>query len=133
EEEADDYYNAPDRDFKQTDEAFRMRRIGSKTYLTYKGPKQKAAVKIRTELEVPLPDGDAAARQFAELLKHLGYRYVATVKKRRRTYKFRRDPFAVAVCLDDVARLGRVAEVEIVAGEEQRYAAEDVLAQLAEE
>src|SRR5438309_1619792 len=85
EEEADDYYNAPDRDFKQTDEAFRLRRIGSTNYLTYKGPKQKAAVKIRTELEVPLPDGDMAAGQFAELLKHLGYRYVATVKKRRRT------------------------------------------------
>jgi adenylate cyclase class 2 len=133
EEESDDYYNAPDRDFKQTDEAFRLRRIGPKNFLTYKGPKQTAAVKIRTELEVPLPDGDAAAAQFAELLKHLGYRYVATVQKRRRAYKFRRDPFAVAVCLDDVARLGRFAEVEIVAPEQQRDAAHDLLTQLATE
>src|ERR1700737_4838875 len=79
EEESDDYYNAPDRDFKQTDEAFRLRRIGAKNFLTYKEPKRQASVKIRTELEVPLPDGNAAAGQFAELLKHLGYRYVATV------------------------------------------------------
>src|SRR5260370_5588882 len=95
EEESDDYYNAPDRDFKQTDEAFRLRRIGAKNFLTYKGPKQKAAVKIRTELEVPLPDGDEEARQFAELFKHLGYRYVATVKKPPRHHKFRRGPFGV--------------------------------------
>jgi adenylate cyclase class 2 len=133
EEESDDYYNAPDRDFKQTDEAFRLRRIGAKNFLTYKGPKQKAAVKIRTELEVPLPDGDAVARQFAELLKHLGYRYVATVRKRRRTYKVRREPFAVAVCLDEVAGLGRYAEVEIVAPEQQTGAANALLMELGNE
>ena len=133
EEETDDYYNAPDRDFRQTDEAFRLRRIGAKNCLTYKGPKRAAAVKIRTELEVPLPDGDHAAAQFAQLLTHLGYRFVATVKKRRRTYKFRREPFAVAVCLDEVAGLGRFAEVEIVAPEEQQDAAHTLLTQLGNE
>jgi adenylate cyclase class 2 len=133
EEESDDYFNAPDRDFRQTDEAFRLRRIGAKNFLTYKGPKQAAAVKIRTELEVPLPHGDDAARQFTELLKHLGYRYVATVTKRRRTYRFQRDPFAVAVCLDEVLGLGRFAEVEIVAPEEWRDAARELLTQLGSE
>jgi adenylate cyclase, class 2 len=133
EEESDDYFNAPDRDFKQTDEAFRLRRIGAKNFLTYKGPKRQAAVKIRTELEVPLCDGDEAADRFTELLKHLGYRYVATVKKRRRTYRFRREPFAIAVCLDDVEGLGRFAEVEIVAPEEQTDAAHALLTQLGKE
>jgi adenylate cyclase class 2 len=133
EEESDYYFNAPDRDFKQTDEAFRLRRIGVKNFLTYKGPKQQATVKIRTELEVPLGDGDEVARLCTELLKHLGYRYVATVKKRRRTYRFRREPFAIAVCLDEVAGLGRFAEVEIVAPEEQKDAAHAPLTQLGKE
>jgi adenylate cyclase class 2 len=133
EEESDAYFNAPDRDFKQTDEAFRLRRIGVKNFLTYKGPKRQATVKIRTELEVPLPDGDAAANQFTELLKLLGYRYVATVAKRRRTYRFRRDPFTIAVCLDEVVGLGRFAEVEIVAPEEQKDAAYALLTELGNE
>ena len=133
EAESDAYFNAPDRDFKQTDEAFRLRRIGTKNFLTYKGPKRQAAVKIRTELEVPLPDGDAAAAQFTALLKHLGYRFVATVKKRRRTYRFRREPFAVAVCLDDVDGLGRFAEIEIIAPEEQTETARGLLGRLGNE
>jgi adenylate cyclase class 2 len=59
--DADQYFNAPDRDFKETDEAFRLRRIGSKNRLTYKGPKRDAATKTRTEIEVTLADGAAAA------------------------------------------------------------------------
>src|SRR5258708_2817483 len=91
-EEADDYYNAPDRDFRQTNEAFRLRRVGLHNFLTYKGPKQQTAMKVRTELELPLPDGDETAAQFGELLKLLGYSFVATVKKKRRTYQIRREP-----------------------------------------
>ena len=79
--EADHYFNAPDRDFAKTDEAFRLRRIGEQNFLTYKGPKQAAAVKIRTELEIPLRDGDEAAAQMTQLLRHLGYRPVAVVKR----------------------------------------------------
>lgn len=37
--EEDHYFNAPDRDFAKTGEAFRIRRIGEKNFLTYKGPK----------------------------------------------------------------------------------------------
>src|ERR1700733_2313489 len=65
-EESDHYFNAPDRDYARTGEAFRLRRIGSHNFFTYKGPKRRAAVKIRTELEIPLPDGDEAARQYSE-------------------------------------------------------------------
>src|SRR6185312_8828764 len=88
--EADHYFNAPDRDFARTDEAFRLRRVGARNFLTYKGPKQDAHVKIRTELEVPLPDGDEAADQFQQLLRHLGYRFVAVVRKHRRLYHLER-------------------------------------------
>src|SRR5262245_43521447 len=59
--EADHYFNAPDRDFAHTDEAFRLRRIGEANFLTYKGPKHGGPVKVRTELEIPLRDGTTAA------------------------------------------------------------------------
>jgi adenylate cyclase class 2 len=129
--EADHYFNAPDRDFARTDEAFRLRRIGETNYLTYKGPKHAGPVKIRTELEIPLRDGDTAAEQFVRLLTHLGYRPVAVVRKHRRTFHLEREGFAVLVCLDEVERLGRFAEVEIVAPEEQVDAARGVLADTA--
>jgi adenylate cyclase class 2 len=129
--EADHYFNAPDRDFAKTDEAFRLRRVGPKNFLTYKGPKQTAAVKIRTELEVPLLDGDEIAAQFTQLLVHLGYRPVAVVKKHRRMYPLRRGGFQLTVCLDEVEVLGRFAEVEILAPEDQTDAARQVLQEVA--
>jgi adenylate cyclase class 2 len=132
-EEADDYYNAPDRDFRLSHEAFRLRRAGQRNFLTYKGPKQPAAMKVRTELEVPLPDGEEAAAQFGELLKHLGYRFVATVRKSRRIYDVHRKQFTVAICLDEVADLGRFAEIEIVAPDADRDEALSLLTQLAKD
>jgi adenylate cyclase class 2 len=129
--EADHYFNAPDRDFARTDEAFRLRRIGAANFLTYKGPKQNAAVKIRTELEIPLRDGDEAAEQFMQMLGHLGYRFVAVVRKHRRHFHLERGGFALVVCLDEVEELGRFAEVEILAPEDQMAAAQAVLSETA--
>src|SRR5262245_35918969 len=68
-EEADHYFNAPDRDFARTGEAFRLRRVGERNFFTFKGPRQKAEVRIRTELEIPLPPGDEAAEQHMDLLR----------------------------------------------------------------
>jgi adenylate cyclase class 2 len=129
--EADHYFNAPDRDFARTDEAFRLRRVGTANFLTYKGPKRKDVVKIRTELEIPLCDGDEAAEQFMQLLVHLGYRPVAVVRKHRRMRHLEREGFALTVCLDEVELLGRFAEVEILAPEEQVDKARTVLADTA--
>src|SRR3569623_322543 len=66
--EEDHYFNAADRDFARTGEAFRLRRIGEKNIITYKGPKQAAALKVRLEREIALPDGGEAAAQHAEVL-----------------------------------------------------------------
>src|SRR4051794_22841184 len=66
--EADQYFNAPDRDFARTDEAFRLRRLGERNFFTYKGPKQPAAVKKRREIEIELPPGDRAAAEITDLL-----------------------------------------------------------------
>ncbi|MCK4491918.1 MAG: class IV adenylate cyclase, partial [Candidatus Altiarchaeales archaeon] len=37
ERQEDTYYNAPHKDFRETDEVLRVRRVGSSYLLTYKG------------------------------------------------------------------------------------------------
>jgi adenylate cyclase class 2 len=130
-DEADHYFNAPDRDFAKTDEAFRLRRIADRNRITYKGPKQGGPAKTRTEVELAIDSGADAADAFCRLVVHLGYRPVAIVRKRRIPYHFDRGGFALEVCCDDVEQLGRFVEVEIVAPPEQRTAAETVLGAVA--
>jgi len=129
--EADHYFNAPDRDFARTDEALRLRRIGSANAVTYKGPKQPGATKTRTEIEVALEAGDEAAEEFCRLLTHLGYRPVAIVRKRRLVFHFETGGFALQTCLDEVEQVGHFVEVEIVAPEEKKTQAQEVLLQVA--
>ncbi len=131
--EADHYLAPPDRDFVVTGEVFRMRRIGTDNYLTYKGPRAPGPFRDREELEVPLPSGDDIAEQHLRLLGHLGYRPVAIVRKMRRQVKFSRDGFAVTICLDEVEELGTFCEVEILTESEQNEAARRVIAAVAEE
>jgi adenylate cyclase class 2 len=126
-QDADHYFNAPDRDFARTDEALRMRRIGEANFVTYKGPKRDLQTKTRTEVEVPLAPGEAAAEGFTQILRHLGYRPVAVVRKKRQVYHLERDGFPLEVCLDDVEGLGHFAELEIMAPEEQLESARTVL------
>jgi adenylate cyclase class 2 len=132
-DEADHYFNAPDRDFSRTDEAMRLRRIGERNLITYKGPKQPGPAKTRTEIEVPLERGDAAADGFCQLVQKLGYRPTAVVRKRRAIWHFQRDGFDLQACLDHVDEVGRFVEVEIVAPPEQRAAAEQSLQKIAAE
>jgi adenylate cyclase class 2 len=132
-EETDAYFNAPDRDFGSTDEALRIRRIGPKNCVTYKGPKIDAHTKTRKEIEVPLADGEPIAMAFAELLTKLGYRASGLVKKKRAIYQAERRGFPMEVCLDDVDGLGSFVELEIRAEENQLDRARTVLIECAEE
>ena len=113
--------------------SLRLRRIGPKNYVTYKGPRSDRQTKTRKEIEVPLGDGAAAADGFIQILQHLGYRPVAVVKKRRKILRLERDGLALEVCLDTVERLGQFVELEIVAPENQLNAARATLLQLANE
>jgi adenylate cyclase class 2 len=117
----DRYFNAPDRDFAQTDEALRIRSIGEINALTYKGRKCDPDTKTRLEIEVPFASGAAAADNLARLLVQLGYRPVATVRKTRRVAHFRHGGFMLQATLDEVAGVGRFAEVETMA-DESRFA-----------
>src|SRR5437660_943739 len=100
-DEADHYFNAPDRDFARTDEAFRLRVIGADNRITYKGPKEKGPTKTRTEIEIALEPGAEAAEKWRRLVQQLGYRPTAVVTKRRTIHDFTRDGFAMQVCLDE--------------------------------
>jgi adenylate cyclase, class 2 len=118
--EVDLYFQAPDRDLKATDEAFRLRRTGPKNCLTYKGPKRDTETKTRPEIEVALADGDPVAADTERLLVALGYKPVIAVRKKRRVYRFQRDGFDFEACFDSVDRVGEFVELEILA-EEERY------------
>lgn len=130
-DEADHYFNAPDRDFAQTDEVFRLRRIGPANFFTYKGPKQPGAVKTRTELEVPLAPGAEPAEQYIRLVTLLGFRPTAVVRKYRRHFHQTKGDFALTVCLDEVEGLGRFVEVEVVTPAEKKAAAEALIQETA--
>ena len=132
-DEADHYFNAPDRDFARTGEAFRLRRIDQTNLLTFKGPRHPGAIKVRRELEIPLPPGDEAAGQHAELLVLLGYRPVTIVRKRRASYSLQREGFEFQVCLDDLQGVGHFAEVEVLAPPGDAERASAALARLADE
>lgn len=126
-EDTDHYFNAPDRDFAQTDEAVRLRRIGGSNYLTYKGPKIDAVTKSRPEIELRLADGAQTAADAVRFLSSLKYRPVAVVSKLRQVYTFEREGFKLSACLDDVGAVGRYVELEILADESRYDAAREVL------
>jgi len=122
----DEYYDAPHRDFAETDEALRVRRetslpdgIGSgdattdsgdspvpseTTKITYKGPLLDEGSKTRAEHETEVSDAEAAAG----VLSGLGFEPAATVVKRREFWAF--DGFTVT--LDVVDGLGEFVEIE---------------------
>jgi adenylate cyclase class 2 len=104
----DTYYNAPHRDFVETDEAVRIRwerdESGGETVITYKGPKVDADSKSRNELETAVDDGDV----LDEILEQLGFDPVPTVSKERDRFEL----YGYTVSLDTVTGAGTFVEVE---------------------
>lgn len=120
--QVDTYYNAPDRDFAQTDEALRIRQETpadgeTATYLTYKGPLVESASKSRAEAETQVADQEA----MGQILEGLGYDPAATVEKERERYAIQN----CLVTLDRVAGLGEYVEVEYETGVETEAAIEE--------
>ncbi|NHN40300.1 class IV adenylate cyclase [Halorubellus sp. JP-L1] len=128
----DTYYDAPHREFAETDEALRVRReadLGAdapasvdavasalsdgefESRVTYKGPLVEAASKTREEFETRVDDGDTMARVFDAL----GFSPAATVAKRREFWTLS----AVTVTVDDVDGLGTFVEAEVESDEDE--------------
>ena len=120
ESHCDTYYRHPSRDFVKTNEALRIRRVDSIASVTYKGPKlavDDATLKVRQEIEWCLAPNDTDGSQMAQLLAALGFATVAAVKKRRRSYQLSESETggaSVTVTIDQVARVGNFAEIEIL-------------------
>jgi adenylate cyclase class 2 len=131
--DVDLYFQAPDRDLKATDEVFRLRRIGAKNYLTYKGPKRDTETKTRAEIEVALADGAETAADAEQMFTALGYKPVTTVRKKRRVYHLERDGFEMEVCFDTVDHVGEFVELEILAEPSVYEAAKKTLLAVATE
>ena len=111
----DTYFAHPCRNFKQTDEALRIRvrRFNGhfEAFLTYKGPKLDQRSKTRLELEVPITDPD----EYERILNALGFKEVLTVSKVREKYYYDRK---IIIALDEVEGLGKFIEVETLVEDE---------------
>jgi adenylate cyclase class 2 len=139
-EQEDVYYDAPHRNFGETDEALRVRRERTvetagdagtgdhdnpselpdtdsdeenteTTVLTYKGPLVDSQSKTRREVETVVESGAATE----ELLAAMGFEPAATVSKTRSIYTAAGGEWTL-VC-DSVAGLGEFVEVELEAEE----------------
>ena len=104
----DTYLNHPNRDFKQTDEALRIRRLENhQVELTYKGPKFNDKSKSRNELNIKIHDDEDT---LSIIFDHLGFNVGGRVKKTREFWKYE----GVLITLDNVEFLGEYVELEIV-------------------
>lgn len=131
--QVDVYYSHPSRDFAATDEALRIRRMGQKNFITYKGPKLDAATKTRREIELDLPPGDDGYAGFASLLEVIGFRPVGEVRKQRQCAIFSWEGRRVEASLDEVEGLGTFFELELTADDQQLDATRAALESLAVE
>ena len=130
----DDYYfNHPVRDFAETDEAFRIRRVGDLNCITWKGPKVDTETKTRREIEIPLGDGSDVSGQFAEVLAILGFRSVACVRKTRRRFRLNWQDDTFELAMDNVDGVGLYLEIELLADESTLKEAQAAVVDLSRE
>jgi adenylate cyclase class 2 len=98
------YFNSPQRDFRLSDEALRIRIKEEGARLTYKGPKLDQTTKSRLERTVKIDD----PKQMEQILSALGFVLSAEVRKKRAKYSYE----GVVLALDEVEGLGSFVEVE---------------------
>ena len=121
----DIYFNMPKglRDFRQTDEALRLRKSiefnrdnKAKTqkinyYITYKGKKIDKTTKTREEIEVKITE----IEDMKNILKFLGFREVFTVVKKRELYDFIFNDTRIEALIDYIPVLEQhFVEVELI-------------------
>jgi len=106
----DIYYNMPKglRNFKQTDEALRLRKSikfdkitkseDTKTeyFLTYKGKKIDTLTKTRQEIDMKIENID----KMKEIFELLGFQEVLTVKKERELFLFQYKGYKIEALID---------------------------------
>lgn len=119
------YFNSPQRDFRCSDEALRIRIKEEGARLTYKGPKLDKTTKSRLEMTVKIDN----PQQMEQILSALGFVLSAQVRKKRAKYSYE----GVVLALDNVEGLGSFVEVEAEGEgdyEEQRRKVLSILSKL---
>lgn len=111
------YFNHPARDFAVTDEAFRIRTISERNFVTYKGPKLDPKVKTREEIEIPLGNGRQTSDDFGKILVHLGFRAVRPIRKQRTIWRLEWQNRDWELSWDEVEGLGTYIEIETIAAD----------------
>ena len=129
--QVDRYFNHPSRDFSETDEALRLRSMGERNVITYKGPKLDTITKTREEIEVEFERGAEGVTHLSQVLTLLGFKESLTVHKTRRVFQLDWQDREVEVLLDQVADLGQFAEIETIALEGDQDAAKECVLSLA--
>lgn len=106
--QTDYYFDDANGDLAKTDKCLRLRRevgrSGEKIFLTYKGAKDKAAFKKRSEINLEVADSQAATK----LLTSLGYEKALVFEKKRQTWRLG----DCEVALDQLPLLGAFVEIE---------------------
>lgn len=110
EEQEDLYFQHPDRDFIETDEALRIRISEGRAFLTYKGPKKGNRGKVREELDCPVGDAD----RMISILMALGFQEAGRVHKVRELWRWE----GAVAAVDRVSDLGGFIEMEVPSTEE---------------
>ncbi|MHA2253513.1 MAG: class IV adenylate cyclase [Candidatus Kariarchaeaceae archaeon] len=100
----DTYYNHPQRNFIESDEALRIRTTQSSNILTYKGEKIDTRSKSRKEINIKY-EGNT----MGDLLESLGFTKSGEVHKHREIWELDN----TKVLLDEVTGLGSFVELEI--------------------
>ena len=100
-QQCDTYFAHPQRNFKETDEALRIRQVDDRAWVTYKGPKLDQETKTRRELEFSIAD----AAEHTALFEVLGFRAVGSVRKQRCYAHLLRGERKIEICWDEVEAL----------------------------
>ena len=128
----DVYFNHPQRNFRETDEALRIRTSGDQNALTYKAPRLDTLTRTRPETEIPFLAGAESTEQMRAVLLALGFRVIESVEKTRRTAALIWEGTVIEVTLDEVESLGTYLEIETMSDESRWPMARDQIVRLAE-
>lgn len=103
--EANTLYDAPDHRLRKAEILLRLRQVGEKSVITYKGPGEKGPHKTRPEVETTL----GSVEKMGQILEQIGFRPTFRYEKYRT--EFTRDGAAGVVTLDETP-IGDFLELE---------------------
>ncbi|MGQ9722660.1 MAG: class IV adenylate cyclase [Candidatus Jordarchaeum sp.] len=101
----DVYLQHPSKNFKETDEAMRIRESVEGVQLTYKGPKIDSLSKTREELGVQVDNFESVLKIFLRI----GFFPIANVNKSRKIFHIKEN---IIASIDQVQDLGNFLELE---------------------